>query len=77
MSQECFFGKKPLANPLHAILLWQLKNQETYMWRYYEKPTTHKNPQSTINIQLSTPKKKNNNNKQINKQQPTGFTTVS
>ncbi|XP_050271511.1 MDIS1-interacting receptor like kinase 2-like [Quercus robur] len=31
VSQECLSGKKPLANPLHAISLWQLKNQETYM----------------------------------------------
>ncbi|KAK7809582.1 mdis1-interacting receptor like kinase 2, partial [Quercus suber] len=31
VSQECLSSKKPLANPLHAISLWQLKNQETYM----------------------------------------------
>ena len=33
VSQECLSSKKPLANPLHAISLWQLKNQETYMMR--------------------------------------------
>ena len=31
VSQECLSGKKPLAIPLHAISLWQLRNQETYM----------------------------------------------
>ena len=31
VSQECLSSKKPLAIPLHAISLWQLKNQETYM----------------------------------------------
>ena len=31
VSQECLSSKKPLVIPLHAISLWQLKNQETYM----------------------------------------------
>ncbi|XP_065621703.1 MDIS1-interacting receptor like kinase 2-like isoform X1 [Quercus suber] len=31
VSQECLSGKKPLAIPLHAVSLWQLRNQETYM----------------------------------------------
>ncbi|KAK7850627.1 mdis1-interacting receptor like kinase 2 [Quercus suber] len=31
VSQECLSSKKPLAIPLHAISLWQLRNQETYM----------------------------------------------
>ncbi|KAL4654846.1 hypothetical protein ACB092_01G409800 [Castanea dentata] len=31
VSQECLSGKKPQVIPLHAISLWQLKNQETYM----------------------------------------------
>jgi serine/threonine protein kinase len=31
VSQEFLSRKKPLANPLCTVSLWQLKNQETYM----------------------------------------------
>ncbi|KAK7847661.1 mdis1-interacting receptor like kinase 2 [Quercus suber] len=31
VSRECLSGKKPLAIPLHAISLWESKNQESYM----------------------------------------------
>ena len=30
-SQEFLSRKKPIAKPLHAVSLWQLKNQEYYM----------------------------------------------
>ena len=31
VSQEFLSHRKPLANPLHIVSLWQLKNQETHM----------------------------------------------
>ena len=31
VSQVFLSHKKPIPNPLHAISLWRLKNQETYM----------------------------------------------
>ena len=31
VSQEFLSRKKPIAKPLHAVSLWQLKNQENYM----------------------------------------------
>ena len=31
VSQEFLSHRKPLANPLHTVSLWQLKNQETHM----------------------------------------------
>ncbi|XP_075635436.1 uncharacterized protein LOC142607720 [Castanea sativa] len=39
VSQECLSSKKPQAIPLHAISLWQLKNQETYMMGESETQT--------------------------------------
>nr|POE97441.1 mdis1-interacting receptor like kinase 2 [Quercus suber] len=31
VSQEFLSRKKPIAKPLHAVSLWQLKNQENYV----------------------------------------------
>ena len=31
VSQEFLCHKKPIMNPLHAVSVWQLRNQETYM----------------------------------------------
>ena len=32
MSQEFLCHKKPIMNPLHSVSVWQLRNQETYLF---------------------------------------------
>ena len=32
VSQEFLCHKKPIMNPLHAVSVWQLRNQESYMF---------------------------------------------